>query len=184
MTRDDLVAFVRRNNSNLRERREPRNGGGNGAGAGARALRKCSNCGLVHRELKCFHTAVDFKDRPCFPCGKENHLAKDCKEKLSGANDEMRIGSLHAGAPLRSLSASNDVFSTLKKTIRPMPQKATLDEFLSTANRISSLSQRERKMAPPRSSARGVQGAVAVRADEASPAETPVGTSDEIKANQ
>ena len=106
MTRDDLVAFVK--------------SCGNGAGVGARALRKCPNCGLVHKELKCLHPAVDFKDRPCFKCGKKNHLAKDCKEKLAGVNEERRIGSLHAGAPLRSLSALNDGFSTPKKTTRQL----------------------------------------------------------------
>ena len=74
-------------------------------------------------------------------------MAKDCKEKLAGVNEEKRSGTLHGGAPLRSLSALNDGFSTPKKTIRPTPQKATLDDFISTTNRFSSLSQRERKMA-------------------------------------
>ena len=141
MSRDDLVAFVKRNGGNPRERRQPRGGGGSGAGTGARAPRKCPNCGKEHKELKCPHPPVDFKDRPCWKCGKKNHLAKDCKEKLAGVNEERRIGSLHSGAPLRSLSALNDGFSTPKKTIRPTPQKATPDEFIPTTNRFSGLAR-------------------------------------------
>ena len=147
---------------------------------------------------------MDFKDRPCWKCGKKNHLAKDCKEKLAGVNEEKRIGSLHSGAPLRSLSALNDGFSTPKKTIRPMPQNATLDEFVSTTNRFSSLSQRERKMAPPlksdgftvrsdaepeqRCAAEGRRGTAPTTTSRLrkapSSAETRMGTSDEIKNNQ
>ena len=148
MSRDDLVAFVKRNGGNPRDRRQPRGGGGSGAGAGTRAPRKCPNCGKEHKELKCLHPPVDIKDRPCWKCGKKNHVAKNCTEKLAGVNEEMRIGSLHSGAPLRSFSALNDGLSTPKNTVRPTPRKATLDEFISTTNRFSSLSQRARKMTP------------------------------------
>ena len=68
MSRDDLVAFVKRNGGNPRDRRQPRGGGGNGAGTGPRAPRKCPNCGKEHKELKCLHPPVDFKDRPCWKC--------------------------------------------------------------------------------------------------------------------
>ena len=41
MSRDDLVAYVKRNRCNPRDRRQPRGGGGSGVGAGTSVPRKC-----------------------------------------------------------------------------------------------------------------------------------------------
>ena len=68
MSRDDLVAFVKRNGGNPRDRRNPRGAGNSGTGTGPKAPRKCPNCGKEHKELKCPHPAVDVKDRPCWKC--------------------------------------------------------------------------------------------------------------------
>ena len=177
MSRDDLVAYVKRNSGNPRDKRNPRNGGGNGTGSGPKAPRKCPNCGKEHKELKCPHPPVDIKDRPCWKCGKKGHVGRDCKEKIAALTEERRIGSLHGGTALRSLSALNDGFSMPKRTARPMPQRAVFNDFVPSTNRFSGLSQREKKVA----FSLGPEGSTSRPTTDAGPCHSSPGTSSVVR---
>ena len=180
-THEGLLAALRRMTGGKGTGKKKRKGTGKGqrlqaVDAGSGSQRKCTNCGGEHNISDCKKPIVDRANRPCWVCNKSGHVGAQCPLKqptaaLKAVNEE-------SGGRPRSIWAVGDEehivdrhgYVVVTKGARPRATNVTMGMHL--ANAFTPLS----RMADddgglPR--ATGVRGALAVRAEEAIPAETP-----------
>ena len=137
------------------------------AGSGAR---KCTNCGGDHNISECKKAIVDRADRPCWICNKSGHIGAHCPTKQQPAAlkavSERAVWAVGDGE--RTVDRCG--FTVVSRGARPRTTHVTMGMHL--ANAFSPLSRVDKDDDSPLR-APGVRGALAVRADEAIPAETP-----------
>ena len=130
--------------------------------------RRCTNCGGEHNISDCKKPIVDSAERPCWVCHKSGHIGIQCPMKqppavLKAINEE-------AGSRPRAILAVGDDehdvdrrgFVVATKDSRPRATNVTMGMHL--ANAFAPLSCAV-------NGTTGVRRALAVRADEAIPAE-------------
>ena len=131
MSRDDLIAFFKKGNVRGQDRtrgRQPQRDRGAKPDR-ERGPRKCANCGKEHKELKCPHPQVDVKDRPCWKCGENNHMARDCKKNLSAVTTPAKVLSAVTNG-LHRLCAVDYGFSLPRRPVEPTAQVRTLGSLM------------------------------------------------------
>ena len=137
------------------------------AGSGAR---KCTNCGGDHNISECKKAIVDRAARPCWICNKSGHIGAHCPTKQQPAAlkavSERAVWAVGDGE--RTVDRCG--FTVVSRGARPRTTHVTMGMHL--ANAFSPLSRVDKDDDSPLR-APGVRGALAVRADEAIPAETP-----------